>query len=299
MGAQNVQIDTGKIKVKKETATADRNLKPLEATSPEMRKQLAKLIDSTAAYFIITGSDARDLTGCCPSDNVTAANKLVEAGILQVARNTTPPGTCPVSFYAFAGEISEQGERPEFITNRELRRRVRDYLQRLETRKSQIWPPILRWLLLIFIVVSLIFMIVRPRPEMHPPYSSIADPLFLTSLEIPPNARLLVLLLHRSQRCEFCLNMEDFAGQTLEKFHADELREQKIVFRTLNMDSPQYAAIIEKQDLFTGSIMLIAIEDGRIKRRGIFKEAWYLTDNKNRFSAAFEPFIRDFYRNRR
>lgn len=85
----------------------------LADTDAEMRTRLQKLITRGDKQFVLTGSDPRVQWGCCPSDAVHQANRLVEAGILMCWSAPLPPDACPTTLYAFAGELRAVAGRPQ------------------------------------------------------------------------------------------------------------------------------------------------------------------------------------------
>jgi hypothetical protein len=92
-----------------------------------LRAKLRRLIETSEPYVVLTGSTPDIPGGCCPSDAVGAAESLVRAGLLEALRPpSTSPGECPVTLYAFAGEIraGRTPDRPRFTLNRPLRERV-------------------------------------------------------------------------------------------------------------------------------------------------------------------------------
>jgi hypothetical protein len=93
-------------------------------TPTDLRKTLLRLAESEEPYFTLTGSAPDAPGGCCPSDAVGAAEALVKAGLLEAVR--PPPSgeaECPVTLYAFAGEVrpGKTPDRPRFVANRPLR----------------------------------------------------------------------------------------------------------------------------------------------------------------------------------
>ena len=60
--------------------------------------------------------------GCCPSDEVGEANRLVEAGVLSAISQEVYGNACPVSYYAFKDEIFVHEEDIQFKKNQEIRR---------------------------------------------------------------------------------------------------------------------------------------------------------------------------------
>jgi hypothetical protein len=260
-----------------------RDLTILDETPSEMQQRLIKLIDSNTEYFMITGSDSRDLDGCCPSDGVKSANRLVEAGILQVARTDATSGNCPVNIYAFAGEIHSKSTQPEFHINQEFRDQVTQYLQQKSNGSKKLWFTILRWTLLLFVIFSVGVMISNEIKESNFEINSFSDASLVNNLKLPILSGVVVLQFHRSQRCRFCNDMEEHTRETLNTHFPDEMITNKIDFQLVNMDLPEYGNLIKKYDLFTSTIVFIELNEGESKRWKIFNEAWYLTDNRQKF----------------
>ncbi len=96
----------------------------LRAAPPALRDRIRRLIAGREPYFILTGSDPREAGGCCPSTDVCAANRLVEAGLLAAHRTPAPADACTTTVYAFAGEIDGAGASPAFRIRNDLRTRA-------------------------------------------------------------------------------------------------------------------------------------------------------------------------------
>ena len=104
------------------------DMSALYRTPENMIAKLRKLVEREDKYLILTGSDPHDEFGCCPSDDVGAANRLVEAGVLDCWHPPSAPAACPSTVYAFRGEIAVAEKRPSFTIDREFRRTVTEYL---------------------------------------------------------------------------------------------------------------------------------------------------------------------------
>ncbi len=109
------------------------DLTSLDRTSPELKEQLLKIIKNNKKYFILTGSDSRDKLGCCPSELVTGANRLMSAGILDSYRDPAPGETCPVSIYAFKNEMKITGNDLQFNIDNDFRQVI---LKKLEKKMN-------------------------------------------------------------------------------------------------------------------------------------------------------------------
>ncbi len=234
------------------------DLTALDETPAEMNQRLLNLIDSDSEYFIITGSDVRDWDGCCPSDGVTAANRLVEAGVLQVARlNNETPGACPVNIYAIAGEITQGKTQPEFKTRHTFRQRVREYLLKGRKSSQPSWIKALRWSLLLFVAFTLVTILIQRLNEGTD--NTIVNIDLVEVLDLPFKNGLLVLQFHRTQRCAFCNNMENHTREALSLYFASELLERKMAFRQMNMELRKYETLKTNYEIFTSTLLLIEI----------------------------------------
>lgn len=89
----------------------------LRGISNPLRRRLARLVERNEPYLVLTGSDPKDVQGCCPNTQVGEANRLVAAGVLSSYRENAPADSCTTTIYAFAGEIAMRDNRPEFTVN--------------------------------------------------------------------------------------------------------------------------------------------------------------------------------------
>ncbi len=105
------------------------NLDALDELPETMKRRLQTVIARGEEYFILTGSDPAQKDGCCPSNDVGVANKLVESGILD-ARGAGANSDCPVPLYAFAAEIRPGVGKPTFKRNDALRAAVQDRFEK-------------------------------------------------------------------------------------------------------------------------------------------------------------------------
>jgi len=268
------------------------DLSILDETPAEMKNRLLKTIASRAAYFIMTGSDARDVDGCCPSDGVKAANLLVEAGLLQVARPNSSPDACPVNIYAFAGEIRSHGNKPEFHIDPPFREEVKSHI-RNGRPETPAWMRILRWPLLLFVLLSLGTMAgnaVTGDRSAHR-YSGIES---VDALGLPFQTGTAVLLFHRSQRCPFCTDMEAHTRAALDASFSEELQAGSLAFRLVDMGRPRSKNLVQKFGLFTSSVVLIELQEQKIAHWRVFAAAWDLTERRQAFMKEFRAALLDF-----
>lgn len=100
------------------------DLDAIDEAPEAMKRRLQTLITRGEEFFILTGSDPAQKDGCCPSNEVGIANLLVERGILD-SRGELANSECPVTLYAFAGELRAGAGKPTFTRNEALRAAVK------------------------------------------------------------------------------------------------------------------------------------------------------------------------------
>ena len=97
----------------------------LKELPQELAEKLKVMIDNGIPYIVITGSDPDIEGGCCPCMEVSHANQLVKAGILDSWAPKLDENSCTMTVYAFSGEIiSRENESPAFEINKEMRNNV-------------------------------------------------------------------------------------------------------------------------------------------------------------------------------
>jgi hypothetical protein len=289
-------VETPKINAQFDTAdTAD--LRVLEETPSEMKQRLLKLIESNSEYFIITGSDARDFNGCCPSDGVKAANHLVEAGVMQVARTNSAPDSCPVNIYAFSGEIKARGMKPEFKINQEFRQKIKNYIN--NKKSSQKFSlDLVRWSLLLFVAISLAVFAsnILQKNGVTTEFTNFD---LVKEFDLPFQNGVLILQFHLTQRCNFCNDMENHTKEALNIYFPDDLQNGNIAFRMIDMEFPRYESLRKKYNLFTSTLVFVDVRRRKESRWKIITKAWHLTDKKQKFIEMFRSELIEFREGRK
>lgn len=138
----------------------------LNRISREMKERLLNLIRNNKKYFILTGSDSGDKLGCCPSEVVTEANRLENAGILDAYRQPGADESCPVTIYAFRNEIKTSDNDLQFNIDNDFRQLI---LQKLQSKTDYHFRDFTRWILLAFIAVTVMLALFRFFKSTSPP----------------------------------------------------------------------------------------------------------------------------------
>ncbi len=102
--------------------------------------------------------------------------------------------------------------------------------------------------------------------------------------ELPPGAvsHVDVLYFHRTQRCESCLNAENYTRETLETHFADRLKNGWMSLRVLDMEKKENAALVQKFDV-GGSALYLSIWIQGTEYLCPNQDIWFFTSNKYLF----------------
>jgi hypothetical protein len=256
----------------------------LEKAPKQLREKLETLIMRQDKYFILTGSDPWDEHGCCPSKEVGAANRLVEAGIL-TALNTSAPGACPTSVFAFSGEIVKNDEGPRFTINKTVRKLVYDNLRALKRGPLAIARAALKWALLLFAAAAVAYMAVNP---------SESGSMNQAPSKLKGNG-VLVYFFYPSIRCAACLNMEKFTEKTLNLYYGEEMSAGSVLLERVNIDDPANAKLVERYAIYNTAIVLAKHSGGKIiEEKLLFEQIWRLFDSESEFIEMLHSELSDF-----
>ncbi len=252
-----------------------------------LKTQLTDVIRNNKKYFILTGSDPEDTMGCCPSTEVEEAGMLVNAGILSSYRDSVPEGACPVTTYAFKNEMRIEEEQILFTPDHEFRKEI---MKHLAKKPVTIAGNILRWILLVFVLASLVIAIYRvsDRTSVRSDIS-----LFEQLDPVSPN-QVMVVLFHFRERCETCLNMEQYTRDFLDAYNARMSERNKIQFKLAVINDDHNLNLVRRFNTYTSTIVLIAFENGEEKQVKVLNNAWQLHRDKEAYTAMLENEIKSF-----
>jgi len=258
------------------------NLDVLSHISRELKNRILRTIESRKDYFILTGSNRELGIGCCPSDEVTLADKLVGAGILSASREPTTADACPVTLYAFRNEIVNDTGDLQFNQDLDFRQDVR---KRLKNSTNSLHVTVARWALLGFVMVTLILAIARITGlSVKPPDNGLYERLDVSR----PSSTILVLF-HYNQRCHQCLTMEKYARKVLdEEFHG-MMQSNLIGFRQVVMDQAENRDLVDRLGLFTSTLVIIRFEEMKEDSVRVLDRSWDLYTDE----MAFKKMLRE------
>jgi len=133
----------------------------------------------------------------------------------------------------------------------------------------------------------------RP-PTARPPAPAAAAPAVPPPAPAEPPATVLVTYFHTTARCMSCLKIEDLTNATMSTRFAGPIAEKRIVWRSLNLDEPANAHFVKDYGLYTKSVVVSEVRDGREVRWKNLEKVWDLLGDADGFQAYVEREVRAF-----
>lgn len=252
------------------------DLNALTGIHRKIRHRLTDLVESNRKYFILTGSDPSDDLGCCPSNEVGEANRLVRSGILSSVAQEGHNDACPVTIYAFQGEIVQNENDLHFELNEELRRLV---MPRLKINRLAIVKGIIKWSLIAFLLISTMMAVFKVGDML---YKGEPTSLYQELGPITGNTTM-ILLFHNQMRCTMCLNMEAHIRDLLQNEYPQQVSDGRIQFSLINMNQSDYQEYVTKFELYTASVVLIQFKDKQASEIIVLRDLWKYHSEKDEF----------------
>jgi len=144
------------------------------------------------------------------------------------------------------------------------------------------------------IVVIVIFILVqfwpfKPREEV---VLSAQDqqtvPIQVVTTSLPLGAeKIEVLHFHTTQQCISCINIGKFTKAVIEEKFTQEVKDGKIVFKTINIDLPENFKIAQDYKVSGSALYLNAIKDGKDNLEED-TTVWRLVTNETQLKSYFE-----------
>ncbi|KAA0250134.1 MAG: hypothetical protein EDX89_23240 [Acidobacteria bacterium] len=99
---------------------------------------------------------------------------------------------------------------------------------------------------------------------------------------------------HATARCASCLKIEDLASTTVTTRFAVPLAEKRLVWRLVNLDEPGNAHFVRDYRLYTKSVVVSEVRDGREVRWKNLDQVWKLLNDPEGFQSYVEREVRDY-----
>ncbi len=160
---------------------------------------------------------------------------------------------------------------------------------------------LVRAVLLVFVFCSLAYLAVKesrrwPAPDRaaaqdQQSASSAASP---TAATKPQPNKLVAYYFHTTYRCPTCRRIEAYSKQAIESGFARELADGRIEFRLVNVEIPENRHYVQEYNLFTKSLVLVRIKNGKQVEWTNLERVWELNGDHSAFLRYVQQGIRDY-----
>lgn len=111
---------------------------------------------------------------------------------------------------------------------------------------------------------------------------------------VAPPATIFVTYFHTTARCTSCLKIEDLTNATMTTRFAAPIADKRIVWRSVNLDEPENNHFVKDYGLFTKSVVVTEVKEGREVRWKNLDKVWKLLGDPESFQAYVEKEVQGF-----
>ncbi len=264
------------------------DLSQLKNIGQQLKKRLLNTIENQRRYFVLVGSDMEEYGGCCPSKEVTDANMLARHGILSAYREPSSGESCPVTLYSFKDELAFSDGGFTAVSNEPLRRKVLSFLK---GRSRFGWKNIVRWILLIFVGISLLFAVKQCRETR---FDRASDQEVILLLNPQKTTQVQLILFHNQKRCFQCLEMERLTREVLDESYGEMMKNGQLKFTTIIMDNSQFSSLTGRYGLFSATLLLVRFDNSNIIHEQLLLQTGTLYKSESSFKTRLKDDLQQF-----
>jgi len=97
------------------------------------------------------------------------------------------------------------------------------------------------------------------------------------------NAKVIAYYFHGTFRCTTCRTIEKYSKEAIEYYFANELKKGTLEFKPLNVEEAENRHYVKDYQLFSSSLVLSLVIDGKKTKWKNLTEVWNLVGNKEKF----------------
>jgi hypothetical protein len=106
--------------------------------------------------------------------------------------------------------------------------------------------------------------------------------------------RVVTYYFHTTFRCVSCRKIEAYSREAIERGFPHELREGKLEWKVINVEEDGNSHFIDDYRLFTKSLILVRMKDGKQAEWKNLRKVWELLNNKEAFLRYVQEEVRTY-----
>jgi len=115
------------------------------------------------------------------------------------------------------------------------------------------------------------------------------------SAETPQKSpQVIAYYFHATYRCATCRKIEAFSREAIEQGFANALKEGKLELRVVNIDEEANRHFARDYQLFTKSLILVKVKDGKQAEWKNLRRVWELVNRKDAFLSYVQDEVRSY-----
>lgn len=132
------------------------------------------------------------------------------------------------------------------------------------------------------------------QPKATAPDSLVASGADTVRTPAPSQHRVIAYYFHGNVRCVSCRKIEAYTKEAIDSTFAQALKSGQLEWQVINVDSSQNEHFLQDYKLFTKSVVLSDLHDGKQARWKNLDKVWELLGNQSKFHAYIQEEVRDF-----
>lgn len=108
------------------------------------------------------------------------------------------------------------------------------------------------------------------------------------------HAKVIAYYFHVTVRCQTCRTIEAYSKEAIEKGFAGDLKNGAIEWRLINVQLPENRHFVQDYRLFTRSLVLAKIRDGKQVEWRNLEKVWDLVGEKDNFLKYVQASVKDY-----
>jgi hypothetical protein len=153
--------------------------------------------------------------------------------------------------------------------------------------------------LLVFVIAGMVALFVpdpQPGPQAACASAGSANPQVTSGNPAPPavSPKVVAYYFHTTFRCSSCKKIEAYSREAIESGFAKELKEGKLQWCVINVDERTNRHFIQDYQLFSKSLVLVKMKDGKQAEWKNLMKVWQLLGNKEDFLRYVQGEVRSY-----
>ena len=145
------------------------------------------------------------------------------------------------------------------------------------------------FLLLVFVTTSTFYLLARNKKSSPSPASAEAAPPLATSAP-----KVIAYYFHLSVRCTTCRTIEAYSREAILNHFKSDIDRGRLEWQVVNVELPKNEHFVKDYRLFTKSVVLVHIANGKQQSYKTLNDVWELVGDKARFQAYVDKEVRGY-----